>query len=157
MTVTKKNSSPGRARHKPSTHCAGKAGCSPLDLYAHVRLFYTIAHETAGAARTRSSLRPLISRARNLVANLGRTAPRECGGASRPDTVIPGRCEASNPESRDSGSGPSDHPGMTGLPRRPLRFRPAAAMESPCLRGAPSALAARLPPEFRLSARPGPT
>jgi hypothetical protein len=34
--------------------------------------------------------------------------------------VIPGRCEASNPESRDSGSGPSDHPGMTkvGLLRR---------------------------------------
>jgi hypothetical protein len=29
------------------------------------------------------------------------------------DTVIPGRCEASNPESRDSGSGPADHPGMT--------------------------------------------
>src|ERR1700730_14859116 len=27
--------------------------------------------------------------------------------------VIPGRCEASNPESRDSGPGPSDHPGMT--------------------------------------------
>ncbi len=27
--------------------------------------------------------------------------------------VFPGRCEASNPESRDSGSGPSDHPGMT--------------------------------------------
>src|ERR1700730_15147940 len=27
--------------------------------------------------------------------------------------VIPGRCEASNPESRDSGSGPSDHPGLT--------------------------------------------
>src|SRR5260370_11396265 len=29
------------------------------------------------------------------------------------EAVIPGRCEASNPESRDSGSGPSDHPGMT--------------------------------------------
>src|SRR5579871_4675420 len=29
------------------------------------------------------------------------------------ETVIPGRCEASNPESRDYGSGPSDHPGMT--------------------------------------------
>jgi len=26
--------------------------------------------------------------------------------------VIPGRCEASNPESRDSGSGPADHSGM---------------------------------------------
>ena len=34
----------------------------PLDLYARVRNFYTIAHETAGAARTRSSLRPLVSR-----------------------------------------------------------------------------------------------
>src|SRR6266852_5250897 len=29
---------------------------------------------------------------------------------------MPGRCEASNPESRDSGSGPSDHPGMTSEP-----------------------------------------
>src|ERR1700687_4250308 len=27
--------------------------------------------------------------------------------------VIPGRCEASNPESRDSGSGATHHPGMT--------------------------------------------
>jgi hypothetical protein len=33
----------------------------PLDLYARVRLFYHfIAHETAGAARIRLSLRPLI-------------------------------------------------------------------------------------------------
>jgi hypothetical protein len=31
----------------------------------------------------------------------------------KPIAVIPGRCEASNPESRDSGFGPSDHPGMT--------------------------------------------
>jgi len=27
-------------------------------------------------------------------------------------TVIPGRVEDASPESRDSGSGPSDHPGM---------------------------------------------
>jgi hypothetical protein len=40
------------------------------------------------------------------------------------DSVIPGRCEASNPESRDSPmciahlrSGPADHPGMTALNR----------------------------------------
>src|SRR5258705_8923482 len=33
------------------------------------------------------------------------------------EAVIPGRCAASNPESRDSGSGPSDHPGMTALER----------------------------------------
>src|SRR5262245_36174101 len=33
--------------------------------------------------------------------------------------VVPGRCGASNPESRDSGSGPSDHPGMTAAPSLP--------------------------------------
>jgi hypothetical protein len=31
----------------------------PLNLYARVRLLIHLAHETAGAARTRSSLRPL--------------------------------------------------------------------------------------------------
>ena len=36
-----------------------------------------IAHETAGAARTRSSLRPLFSRRANEGANLGRNASRE--------------------------------------------------------------------------------
>src|SRR4051794_10914692 len=34
------------------------------------------------------------------------------------DRVIPGRCEASNPESRNSGSGATHHPGMT-LSRHP--------------------------------------
>src|SRR5439155_23169314 len=37
-TVTKTNSSPGRARHKPSNHCAGNAGVFPLNLYARVRI-----------------------------------------------------------------------------------------------------------------------
>src|SRR5712672_3257329 len=37
-----------------------------------------IAHETAGAARIRHSLRPLYFRGRRLLANLGRNAPREC-------------------------------------------------------------------------------
>src|ERR1700676_1995430 len=32
----------------------------PLDLYARVRFFVHFAHETAGAARTRLSLRPLV-------------------------------------------------------------------------------------------------
>ena len=36
--------------------------------------------------------------------------------------VIPGRCEASNPESRDSGSGPLDHPGMTGESSSPRQI-----------------------------------
>jgi hypothetical protein len=39
----------------------------PLNLYARVRIFLCInAHETAGAARTRSSLRPLVSRVNDL-------------------------------------------------------------------------------------------
>ena len=39
----------------------------------------------------------------------------EAGAARelRLTVVIPGRCGASNPKSRNSGSGPSDHPGMT--------------------------------------------
>ncbi len=38
---------------------------------------HNFAHETAGAARTRSSLRPLIWGQGNLIANLGRKAPRD--------------------------------------------------------------------------------
>ena len=34
----KTNSSPGRARHKPSNHCAGNAGVLRLYLYARVRI-----------------------------------------------------------------------------------------------------------------------
>src|SRR5258708_11035420 len=37
----------------------------------------TVAHETAGAACTRCSLRPLIGEGGNLTANLGRNAPRD--------------------------------------------------------------------------------
>jgi hypothetical protein len=39
--------------------------------------YSTIARETAGAARTRSSLRPLILRRDNEMQNFGRIAPRE--------------------------------------------------------------------------------
>ena len=49
----------------------------PLNLYARVRFFYVhLAHETAGAARTRRSLRPLIGR--DDLEKLGRNVPREC-------------------------------------------------------------------------------
>src|SRR4029078_11093740 len=40
-------------------------------------LFLPIAHETAGAARIRHSLRPLFGEGDELQANLGRNAPRE--------------------------------------------------------------------------------
>ena len=53
------NSAPGRARHKPSDHRAGKAVCwaSPVCCCA-VFLRYIFAQRTAGAADTRPSLRP---------------------------------------------------------------------------------------------------
>jgi hypothetical protein len=50
----------------------------PPNLYAHVQQFVaSIAHETAGAARTRSSLRPLISEEQGFLQNFGRIALRE--------------------------------------------------------------------------------
>src|SRR3954452_17118691 len=48
--------------------------------------------------------------------------------------VIPGRCEASNPESRDSGSGPSDHPGMTGPVIHDDGFNPDRASRDHAMR-----------------------
>src|SRR6266702_426827 len=46
-------------------------------------------------------------------------------------SVIPGRIEDANPESRDSGSGPSDHPGMTTLFRDPVDFRHVVRAQAP--------------------------
>ena len=36
-TEARKPDTPGRARYKPSNHCAGNVGCPPLNLYARVR------------------------------------------------------------------------------------------------------------------------
>src|SRR5665213_2074763 len=69
--------------YKSSSHCAGKAGVFPLHLYARVRfLLMHIAHETAGAARTRSSLRPLVFEGERFAC-LGRSVSRECGTMPR--------------------------------------------------------------------------
>src|SRR5215216_7194663 len=48
----------------------------PVCSWAH--FLCTLAHETAGAARIRHSLRPLNWRGRNDLQNFGRIAPREC-------------------------------------------------------------------------------
>ena len=56
----------------------GRPECSPLNLYARVRIFLCAnARETAGAARTRSSRRPLFSEGANEDAKLGRHASRD--------------------------------------------------------------------------------
>src|ERR1700686_4897266 len=82
VTETTKPDSPGRARYKPSSHCAGNAGVPPLNLYARVRfLSHIFAHETAGAACIRYSLLPLLSRD-NDTQSSGKIVPRECGRVS---------------------------------------------------------------------------
>jgi hypothetical protein len=75
----KRNSSPGRARHKPSNHCAGKAGCSPLNLYARVRIVKCTLHT-----------RPWVQRAPGLPCALyfeeGRAARYNSGASRRENT-----------------------------------------------------------------------
>ena len=56
----------------------GRPECSSCPVCSCAVLFAQIARETAGAASTRSSLRPLNKRA-NEDANLGRNAPRDRG------------------------------------------------------------------------------
>ena len=76
----KRNSSPGRARHKPSNHCAGKAGCSPLDLYARVRTSLCTLHTRPRVQRA-PGLPCALSRWRGTRDHpqLGRFAPRDRG------------------------------------------------------------------------------
>ena len=76
----KRNSSPGRARHKPSNHCAGKAGCSPLDLYARVRTSLCPLHT-----------RPRVQRAPGLpcaLSSLSGQASSYNSGASRRESAL---------------------------------------------------------------------
>src|ERR1700726_3795086 len=53
--------------------------------------FVQLAHETAGAACTRCSLRPLFGGARKFLAKLGRNARRECEGVSTRHCEEPSR------------------------------------------------------------------
>jgi hypothetical protein len=47
----KRNSSPGRARYKPSNHCAGNAGLLRLYLYARVRSLCAICTRDRGCSK----------------------------------------------------------------------------------------------------------
>src|SRR4029079_9448870 len=77
--------------------CAGNVGCSPLPCMLMRALSVHTAHETAGAARIRHSLRPLIGRGRTLLAKLGQNMPRECEVVSVPQhRCRPGQVSAAN-------------------------------------------------------------
>ncbi|MEY9104018.1 hypothetical protein ABH999_000214 [Bradyrhizobium yuanmingense] len=71
------NSAPGRARHKPSDHRAGKAVCwaSPVCCCA-VLPACALAQWTAGAAGTRPSLRPLGYEGGEIKQSSGEAAAR---------------------------------------------------------------------------------
>ena len=103
----KRNSSPGRARYKPSTHCAGKAGMLPASpvVISPVHFCASLPHRGPWVpAGTRSSLRPLLNQRGKTTANLGRNSPRECAimsvnrqSVSLFDSSL--RAKRSNPES----------------------------------------------------------
>ena len=111
-----------RALYKPIRiiifPCAGNVGCSPLTCMLMRALSVHTAHETAGAARIRHSLRPLTTEGEELPANLGRNASREREAIS---AVIPGRAEhepgihrtAELVEKWIPGLRQAAHPGMT--------------------------------------------
>ena len=69
----KRNSSPGRARHKPSNHCAGNAGVLRLYLYARVRTSLCTLHT-----------RPRVQQAPGIPCSLsGGTRFMQTSGAKR--------------------------------------------------------------------------
>src|SRR6202035_1748358 len=90
-------------------------GVSGVTVVTNARVYYT-PRAAAGAPGARHSLRPLFSESGKFRANLARMMRRDREAVSgrawlfeirisslRPrGIVIPGRCEASNPESRDS-------------------------------------------------------
>ena len=102
--------SPGRSRHKPSTHRAGKAGRSAAPVCRCAAFFRVPRTADRGCqAGTRPSLRLLGSKRAKETAKLGRNQPREREAVStiqmrigdrHPDPKTPSlRAPRSNPES----------------------------------------------------------
>ena len=84
-------------------------------------------------SRTCSEMPSMMRSSRDLLPRLTTRLSMSRTGLvmSTFSAVIPGRCVARDPESRDSGSGPSDHPGMTmslrrSAPRNTVTCRPPA-------------------------------
>ena len=101
--------SPRRARHKPSTHCAGKARMSRLHLYAAVQISYSnLAQWTSGASRLPAFPAPFFQLRAKRSSKARANAPRGCGGVSAMKmrtgraTLSPRHCEEllrrSNPD-----------------------------------------------------------
>jgi len=77
-TEARKPDTPGRARYKPSNHCAGNVGLPPLNLYARVRISSCTLHTRPRVQRASGIPCALSFReGQNLLANLGQIVPRE--------------------------------------------------------------------------------
>src|SRR4029453_16546917 len=73
----KRNSSPGRARHKPSNQCAGNAGVLRLYMYARVRTSSCTLHTRPRVQQAPGIPCSLISEGRNSSKPRAQVAPRE--------------------------------------------------------------------------------
>ena len=100
MTVANKPVHRGEHVISRKAIAQGMSVCSPLTCML-VCIFFNAqaAHETAGAARTRHSLRPLLRERDNEFGNLGQFVPREYsrssvrGGRSEsPESITTARC-----------------------------------------------------------------
>jgi hypothetical protein len=82
-TVSNKPDHRGERAIAVKTIAQGKSDCLRCPVCSCAFFLHKFAHETAGAARIRLSLRPLFfGRVRHIRSNLGRGASRECEGAS---------------------------------------------------------------------------
>src|SRR5258706_16405170 len=79
-TVSNKPGHRGEHEVSRKTIARGMPGYSGVPVVTTLVCFVSIAREAAGALGTRHSLRPLIS-GRTVLAQLGRLAPRDRGGA----------------------------------------------------------------------------
>src|SRR3954454_21499440 len=75
--------------------CAGNVGCSPLPCMLMCMFLVHVAHETAGAARIRHSLRPLNTEGETICKTSGKSCRenaklRLAAGQTANTAVVPG-------------------------------------------------------------------
>ncbi|MGX1322950.1 hypothetical protein AB7M17_006403 [Bradyrhizobium sp. USDA 377] len=131
--------SPGRARHKSSNHCAGKAGClaSPVCRCAASRSAI-FAQWTVGASRHPAFPAPSALLRAATEAKLGQNAPRECETARTMRVAVRGKFGLSCP-------------GRSAAPLRRCAAEPGPMQQQNVRRLGPGAA----PQRSRVAAGPG--
>jgi hypothetical protein len=76
--VARKPGHQGERGANRKTIAQGKPDCLRWTCMLVCVSYVLVAHETAGAARTRLSLRPLLDKRAEVSAKLGRSTPRDC-------------------------------------------------------------------------------